>query len=573
MGELLSLRSYGRAFSRSDGPSFRVNWSEDLETISWADGKMSMDQFRELGARVYDSAVASMSRLMYGLEPQLQLKDIQDRFSAHEYGYSFVQDPANGLRSEYLKLSSRACLDPIDGLVSGERWNFDAVRRYLTEESNLVLLLFQLLFLRAGQGPRTLELSSIECYNGPSTSRGLYVHDGSIVYVTRHAKARQATNREFQVARYACQEDSALLARYLVYVRPFTDMLYRKCDGREQDRRLLFATPDNPDRPWKADVLTKALKNLTNSVCGAAFGVQIYRQLSIAITERHIKSICRPFNRYDDKGADADIEVAFAWQSGHRPIQRGTSYGIDAAYPDSLQPALLRVYRWASREWHRFLKLDYCSGASREPSQRKTTPCKRPFPSAEDNRAPKRLQPSSGSQLISPPPCKRTQHPHFRQTSPHQDSNFIDQTSGVEREPQGVENIDGQAGEVSEGAETDSESAQCQIFTRNVPSVRRNVWSSDAASEIDSDFVPLEAGEAGQSDDESMSSAAYGFRGSFLDLRDLIRSPILGIKHYGKVPTFVTCKDALTALRRLPKSLRSQIREIGAVVCLWNPDF
>jgi hypothetical protein len=51
MGELLSLRSYGRAFSRSDGPSFRVNWSEDSKTISWADEKVSMDQFRELGAR------------------------------------------------------------------------------------------------------------------------------------------------------------------------------------------------------------------------------------------------------------------------------------------------------------------------------------------------------------------------------------------------------------------------------------------------------------------------------------------------------------------------------------------
>jgi hypothetical protein len=312
MGELLSLRSYGRAFSRSDGPSFRVNWSEGLEMISWADGKLSMDQFRELGARVYDSAVASMSRLMYGLEPQLQLKDIRDRFSVHEYGYSFVQDPANGLRSEYLKLSSRACLDPIDGLMSGERWNFDAVRRYLTEESNLLLLLFQLLFLRAGQGPRTLELSSIECYNGPSTSRGLYVHDGSMVYVTRHAKARQATNQEFQVARYLCSYDSAILAEYLVFVRPFTDMLYRKCYGHERDRRLLFAAPGNPERPWTADVLTKALKSLTKSVCGTAFGVQIYRQLSIAITERHIKSICRPFNRYDDKSADADIDVAFA---------------------------------------------------------------------------------------------------------------------------------------------------------------------------------------------------------------------------------------------------------------------
>jgi hypothetical protein len=146
---------------------------------------------------------------------------------------------------------------------------------------------------------------------------------------------------------------------YLVYVRPFADMLHRKCHGREQDRRLLFAAADQPQRPWGADVLTKALKPLTLDVCGAAFGVQVYRQVSTAVTERHIKSLSQPFNRYDDKSLHADIEVAFAWQSGHRPMQRGISYGIDAAYPDSLQPALLRVYKWASAEWHRFLKLNH----------------------------------------------------------------------------------------------------------------------------------------------------------------------------------------------------------------------
>jgi len=70
--------------------------------------------------------------------------------------------------------------------------------------------------------------------------------------------------------------------------------------------------------------------------------------MSIAVTERHIKSLSKSFNRYDDKSPRADIEVAFAWQSGHRPMQRGTSYSIDAAYPDSLQPALLRVYNRAS---------------------------------------------------------------------------------------------------------------------------------------------------------------------------------------------------------------------------------
>jgi hypothetical protein len=40
-------------------------------------------------------------------------------------------------------------------------------------------------------------------------------------------------------------------------------------------------------------------------------------------------------------------------------MQHGTSYGIDAAYLDSLQPALLRLYKWASTEWHWFLKLNH----------------------------------------------------------------------------------------------------------------------------------------------------------------------------------------------------------------------
>lgn len=43
-GELLGLRSYGRAFSRSNGPSFRVNWDKDGQTVCWDSGALSMDQ-------------------------------------------------------------------------------------------------------------------------------------------------------------------------------------------------------------------------------------------------------------------------------------------------------------------------------------------------------------------------------------------------------------------------------------------------------------------------------------------------------------------------------------------------
>ncbi|KAH7025301.1 uncharacterized protein B0I36DRAFT_333010, partial [Microdochium trichocladiopsis] len=81
----------------------------------------------------------------------------------------------------------------------------------------------------------------------------------------------------------------------------------------------------------------------------------IYRQIAIGITEKHVIEIATPFNRYDDLGPNASINAVFAWQSSHRPIQRATTYGLDGAFPSQLQPALIRIYEWASFRWHEFL--------------------------------------------------------------------------------------------------------------------------------------------------------------------------------------------------------------------------
>ena len=316
-----------------------------------------------MGRHVIQSTEASLCQLMYGTPIKIQLEKLRDRLSNQDQGYSFVQDPANGLSSAYLDLSSRACLDPIGGLMASERWKTEAVLRYLKEETELLVSIMLLFFLYGGQAPRTSEMFSIEYQNGPATSRGLYVDQGTLMYVTRHNKSRSSTNQEFQVARYLPPSVAELVAAYIVYVRPFADMLRRTCYGFEEERRLLFASWDRPRIPWTAAFLTKAMKKLTGEICSVQFGVQIYRQLSVAVTEKHVKSISRPFNRYDDKSVNADLDVVFAWQSGHRPLQRGTNYGIDGAYPDSLQPALLRVYYWASAEWHRFLQQDQTSDA------------------------------------------------------------------------------------------------------------------------------------------------------------------------------------------------------------------
>lgn len=354
-GELLSLRNFGRSLSRSDGPSFRIQWSPDSHTISWDGGYVNMDHFKALSKTATNSAMTCLNRLMYGLQPEIRLDQLRDRMSNDKQGYSFVTDPSNNLRNAYLELSSRACLDPIDGLMAGDRWKEKSVARYLEEEEMLLTQIMLIFYLGGGQAPRSTELFSIEHRNGSCNPRGLYVHRGSIVFVTRHSKARHSTNQEFQVARYLDETESELVYKYLVYVRPFVGMLNRECFGYESDRPLFFSFSNDPTRSWKVDALTKALRRLSSTICGIPIGVQVYRQLSIAVTERHVKRISRPFDRNDDKSVNANLEVVYAWQSGHRPVQRGTTYGIDAAFPDSLQPALLDVYRWASREWHNFL--------------------------------------------------------------------------------------------------------------------------------------------------------------------------------------------------------------------------
>jgi hypothetical protein len=360
IGEFISLRSYGRSLSRSDGPSFRVHWGRDGQEIAWDEHRLSMSQFKDLSRSTLRSVVFSCNRLMYGWEPPCDLMNIIDKLSNTTSGYSFVSEPENGLVDAYLKLSSRACLASIDGLMVGDRWNHDTVFRYLAQQDELSKQLMLLIFLTGGQAARGTELLSIEHRNGPSTSRGVYVYAGAVAIISRHHKSRHITNNEFQVARFVPIEVSQLLYRYLVYIRPFSAMLHRICYNRlNVDTSLLFSSASRPNEVWKTSVLSKALQQCAKSVIGYEFGVKIYRQLSIAITEKHIAQISKPFNRYDDKGSEADINtVAFAWQSGHRPMRRGTSYGIDAAYPDSLQPALLQIYQWASNEWHSFIRLN-----------------------------------------------------------------------------------------------------------------------------------------------------------------------------------------------------------------------
>ena len=143
---------------------------------------------------------------------------------------------------------------------------------------------------------------------------------------------------------------------------------------------------------------------------------QLYRQLTVGITEKHVQEVHKPFNRFDDKSAAADVNVVFAWQSGHRPIERATTYGLDGAFPAKLQPALLRAYEWASTRWHEFLHqpskvMPYKEAAMIGQSAGSPSPPVQQSPDTNTGPAKRKTLPWSHGELHDTRPTKRTAVP------------------------------------------------------------------------------------------------------------------------------------------------------------------
>jgi Chromo (CHRromatin Organisation MOdifier) domain len=102
------------------------------------------------------------------------------------------------------------------------------------------------------------------------------------------------------------------------------------------------------------------------------FSLQNYRHVAVGITRQHVKPIAKSFQLYNDTKGNADLAMVLAWQTCHRSEQGASTYGLDGAFPTSLQPELLNAYRDVSTIWHRWLgllTLNLCSPSSSPKSQ------------------------------------------------------------------------------------------------------------------------------------------------------------------------------------------------------------
>lgn len=385
--ELFSLLCYGKKIAANSTPPFFLHWSDDAETVTVSDEcSISMEDFKRLPKGLITQAEQVCGELLYHLAPTDRLDAIRDNLTQTKSGFSFVHHSANELSNEYLRLCNRACTGSSAGLILHGKWDFGLVHGYLKKEEQFLEILAVLMHITGGGLPRSPDVLHLRCENTGSVERGIYVQDGLLFYLTRSHKAKRSTNMEFFVARFLPRAVSRLLFYYLVYIRPFVDMLSREVYPGIRGSCCIYLFRRGPEptaEPWRASRLSKLIRQASATAWGnGGVSTQLLRQLAVGITEKHVRYASGRFNLYDDRSPQADRNVVFAWQTGHRPLQRAATYGLDGAFPTKLQPALLERYRWASSCWHHFLELsaDMQSNSGKRLScpLQSDTPCKKP---------------------------------------------------------------------------------------------------------------------------------------------------------------------------------------------------
>ncbi|KAH7187938.1 hypothetical protein BKA60DRAFT_527511 [Fusarium oxysporum] len=356
--ELFSLLAFGKAITGSETPSFLLRWNDDGQSVSHGDLlTISMGSFRQLPQALLEEAGRLCAELMYDWKPSLDLTSIKDDLTNTTHGFSFVTHPRNGLAEAYLKLSFKACTSLSNPLLRKGRWDQKAVLAFWKKEEALRAALAGLMMMAGGGQPRVPDLLHILLRNCGKAERGLYVYNGSMIYLTQSHKAKRSTNREFVVAHFLPIQVGHLICKYLVYIRPLVDMLAQEHYPHISECSwYIFRRKFAPDSPPRAtERLTSSIKRFRGKAWDQSVTLRLLWQLCIGIAEKYVREVSRPFNRFDDRTDAANRGAEFAWQSGNRPLQRARTYELDGTFPTNLQPQLLELYEWVSTCWHEFL--------------------------------------------------------------------------------------------------------------------------------------------------------------------------------------------------------------------------
>jgi hypothetical protein len=403
MDAILRLRAFGfkiRFTTNADGV---VDWIGD--TLLYGHIQFSMPQVRSMVHGMIASArqhvlgelmllqVDSEGAVVEGTTPlpTIDWGTLVDNAAEQQVGWSFMEDPRNHhatsvadpkqwlgrrivdekeWRRSFVDIeATRAALAAGRGVV----WLQGRVKAYSKAMKEARFRLAALVHMTGGAPPRGTELVSVKHSNTANgDSRGVFIEDGLVVFVTKYHKNVGQTGKGKVIHRYLPREVGELVVFYLWFARPFWQQVEGAVQGKAVDVSAYVWEPEpeqtwqQPERKrkrqrvaeedadgevqegkacqgqgrvetWNSNRVRHAIERASLQHMGVKMNIMGWRHSTKAAYRRYIKNdaAVKAFADAAHSGDESDQETDQPWdvQTGHGTTVAGMIYGRPITEP------------------------------------------------------------------------------------------------------------------------------------------------------------------------------------------------------------------------------------------------
>lgn len=268
---ILTQLACGKAINQDHRSESNIYWSDDRQTVFHKGKPVVMIKIRTLFQELTHELEEILHELLFHQDvPDVPLRELIDSMGAGQSfrhdGYCFLDHNENikHCKVSWEFLYKRMLDDEPEwhlvrgsgsGSGSGEHeWVDHRKSACLNRERQFLQKFMVLKHMSGGQPARGPELGSLKVVNSVFSARSIYIINGRAVFLTTYDKAQKRRGKTEFVLRCLADQGIQLLAKYLIYVRPFSQVLGQKewdylfadtrgpCAGNELSRALAVAT-------------------------------------------------------------------------------------------------------------------------------------------------------------------------------------------------------------------------------------------------------------------------------------------------------------------------------------------
>jgi hypothetical protein len=300
MNAVLQLRAFGFKIRFTTKAEGTVDWIGD--TLLIGNIQFSMPQLRSMVHGMIASArqqmLASLMLLQMDGEggiaadttacPAIHWDRLVDNGAETKVGWSFMEDPRNKHATsvedpkEWLNERLQS-----EGKLQGEFVDVEATKSAIARGRGVVWVeirvrayglamkearrrLAALVHMTGGAPPRGSELVSIKYRNSANgSSRGVFIEDGLVAFVTRYHKNVRQTGNDKVIYRYVPREVGELVVYYLWFASPFWQKINWAARGKAVEGGDYVWEP-KPEKSWPMPVRKRGRGRGASSQAGSS---------------------------------------------------------------------------------------------------------------------------------------------------------------------------------------------------------------------------------------------------------------------------------------------------------------